>query len=101
VTLLGSNTLNEAMGVADGVSTASGDPRQIYVIRNTGDAHPLVSHLDAVSPVSLTLAAAFELQPRDGVYVDATPLTRCNRAVNLILPSAQLVVDRKYLSVIK
>jgi polysaccharide export outer membrane protein len=94
-------TLNEAMGVAGGVSTASGDPRQIYVIRNTGDAHPLVFHLDAASPVSLALAAAFELQPRDVVYVDATPLTRWNRVVNLILPSAQLVVDSKYLSVIK
>jgi len=94
-------TLNEALGVAGGVSTESGDPRQIYVIRNTGDAHPLVFHLDAASPVSLALAAGFALQPHDVVYVDATALTRWNRVVNLILPSAQLVVDSKYLSVIK
>jgi polysaccharide export outer membrane protein len=88
------------MGVAGGVSTASGDSRQIYVIRNTGDAHPLVFHPDAASPVCLELAAVFELQLREVVHTCATPLTRCNRAVNLILPSAHLVVDSKYLSVI-
>lgn len=94
-------SLNEALGEAGGVSTSGGDPRQIYVVRNTGDIHPLVYHLDAASPVSLALAAGFELQPRDVVYVDATALTRWNRVVNLILPSAQLVVDSKYLNILK
>lgn len=95
----GQLTLNEALGVAGGISTTSGDPRQIYVVRNTGDSHPLVYHLDAVTPVSLALAEGFELQAKDVVYVDATALTRYNRVVSLILPTAQLVVDSKYLNV--
>jgi polysaccharide export outer membrane protein len=95
-------TLNEALGEAGGVSTANGEPRQIYVVRNTSDAHhPLVYHLDAASPVALALAESFELQAKDVIYVDATGLTRWNRVVNLILPSAQLVVDSKYLNIIK
>lgn len=94
-------TLNEALGEAGGVSTSGGDPRQIYVVRNTGDAHPLVYHLDSATPISLALAEGFELQPKDVVYVDATALTRYNRVVNLVLPTAQLVVDSKYLNMIK
>ena len=105
ITLLphdGRLTLNEALGEAGGVSTASGEPRQIYIVRNTSDAHhPLVYHLDAASPVALALAEGFELQAKDVIYVDATGLTRWNRVVNLILPSAQLVVDSKYLNIIK
>lgn len=94
-------TLNEALGEAGGVSTSNGDPRQIYVVRHTSDTHPLVYHLDAASPVALALAESFELQARDVVYVDATALARWNRVVSLVLPTAQLVVDSKYLSVIK
>ena len=94
-------TLNEALGEAGGVSVTDGDPRQIYVVRNTGDDHPLVYHLDSASPISLALAEGFELQPKDVVYVDATSLSRWNRVVNLVLPSAQLVVDTKYLNILK
>lgn len=94
-------TLNEALGEAGGVSVTDGDPRQIYVVRNTGDAHPLVYHLDSASPISLALAEGFELQPKDVVYVDATSLSRWNRVVNLVLPSAQLVVDTKYLNLLQ
>jgi polysaccharide export outer membrane protein len=97
----GRMSLNEALGEAGGVSTSSGEPRQIYVVRNTGDTHPLVYHLDAASPVALALAESFELQAKDVIYVDATALTRWNRVVNLILPTAQLVVNSKYLSIIK
>lgn len=94
-------TLNEALGEAGGVSTLGGEPRQIYVVRHTSDLHPLVYHLDAASPVALALAESFELQAKDVVFVDATALTRWNRVVNLVLPTAQLVVDSKYMSIIK
>ena len=97
----GRMSLNEAPGEAGGVSTSSGEPKQIYVVRNTGDTHPLVYHLDAASPVALALAESFELQAKDVIYVDATSLTRWNRVVNLLLPTAQLVVDSKYLNVLK
>lgn len=94
-------SLNEALGDAGGVNASSADPRQIYVVRGANDRHPLVYHLDAASPVALALAEGFELQAKDVVYVDATPLVRWNRVVSLLLPTAQLVVDSKYLNVLK
>ena len=69
------------------------------VIRNVSDKHPEVFHLDAASPVALALAASFELHAKDVVYVDAAPLARWNRVITQVLPSAQLVVDAKYLNV--
>jgi len=86
-------TLNQALGEAGGVSTTSGNPSQIYVVRAKaeGEGDPDIFHLDASSPVSYALAEAFALQPRDVVYVDPAPLVRWSRVVNLILPSAQVV----------
>ncbi|HXE22807.1 MAG TPA: polysaccharide biosynthesis/export family protein [Rhodoferax sp.] len=82
-------TLNEALGEAGGVSTTSGDPRQIYVVRNVQGGKPQIYHLDAASPVAYALADSFDLKAHDVVYVDATPLVRWNRVVSLILPTAE------------
>ncbi|WP_324821865.1 polysaccharide biosynthesis/export family protein [Variovorax sp.] len=84
-------TLNQALGEAGGVSTTSGDPRQIYVVRAKPEGNPDIFHLDASSPVSYALAEGFELKARDVVYVDPVPLVRWSRVINLILPSAQVV----------
>ena len=92
-------TLNDALGQAGGVDPSTSDPRQIFVIRNVSDKHPEVFHLDAATPVALALAASFELHAKDVVYVDAAPLARWNRVISQVLPSAQLVVDAKYLNV--
>ncbi len=81
-------TLNEALGEAGGINPNSGDGSQVYVVRNAGDARPLVYHLNARSPTGLALAEEFELKPKDVVYVDATALASWSRVVNLILPSA-------------
>ena len=81
-------TLNEALGEAGGINPNTGDGRQVYVVRNAGDAQPLVYHLNAGSPTELALAEDFELKPKDVVYVDATGLATWNRVVNLILPGA-------------
>jgi polysaccharide export outer membrane protein len=96
-------TLNEALGESGGVSSQSGDPRQIYVVRSrngrqgsTADAGaagvtpttPEIYHLDASSPVAYALAEGFELRARDVVFVDPVPLVRWNRVISLILPSA-------------
>lgn len=88
-------TLNEALGDAGGISGATGDPRQIYVVRSTGTGQPdrpQVFHLDARSPTTYALAEGFELQTRDVVYVDPVALVIWNRVINLILPSASAVV---------
>ena len=83
--------LNEALGEAGGVNPMSADARQIYVIRNTNDAKPLVYHLNGRSPVMLALAENFWLKAGDVVYVDGAPMVRFNRVLNLILPSAQTI----------
>lgn len=94
-------TLNDALNDAGGVNPDSGNPGQIYVVRHASDKHPEIYHLDASSPVALALADSFQLHAKDVVYVDAAPLARWNRVINLILPTATLVVDSKYLNIIK
>jgi len=99
-------TLNEALGEAGGVNPASGDPRQIYVVRSrNGDlgaitpadsaspaaaTTPEIYHLDANSPAAYALAEGFELKSRDVVFVDPVSLVQWNRVISLILPSAQV-----------
>ncbi|PWF48912.1 polysaccharide biosynthesis/export family protein [Massilia glaciei] len=81
-------TLADALGEAGGLSQLSSSARQVYVVRNAGDAEPVVYNLDAASPVALALAGGFELSARDVVFVDASGLARYNRIINLILPTA-------------
>jgi len=99
-------TLNEALGEAGGINPASGDPRQIYVVRSRhGDPDlvapadparpaspttPEIYHLDASSPAAYALAEGFELRSRDVVFVDPVSLVTWNRVISLILPSAQV-----------
>jgi polysaccharide export outer membrane protein len=94
-------TLNDALSGAGGVNPESGNAGQVYVVRHASDSRPEIYHLDASSPVALALADSFELRAKDVVYVDAAPLARWNRVISLILPTAQLVVDSKYLNLYK
>ena len=84
-------TLNQALGEAGGVSTTTGNPQQIYVVRAGAAGTPEIFHLDASAPVAYALAEGFELKARDVVYVDPVPLVRWNRVISLVLPSAQVV----------
>jgi polysaccharide export outer membrane protein len=99
-------TLNEALGESGGINVASGDPRQIYVVRSrsgessgsgaTAEATaPKIYHLDARSPAAYALAEGFELQSRDVVFVDPVPLVIWNRIISLVLPSAQAVTTTR------
>ena len=59
----------------------------------SGNGHTLrqafrVFRLDAREASSLALAEAFELQPKDIVYVAATPLANWNRNLSLLIPGA-------------
>jgi polysaccharide export outer membrane protein len=80
-------TLNEALGESGGVNPLSGDGREIYVVRNAGSKQT-VYQLDGRSPGALAIAEGFELNPKDVVYVAATPLANWHRAISLLLPSA-------------
>jgi polysaccharide export outer membrane protein len=83
-------TLNEALGSAGGVSQHSGDASQIYVVRNKSRGKPQVFHLDGRSPLAMALANDFELKSNDVVFVDASPLVRWSRVINMVLPSGGL-----------
>jgi polysaccharide export outer membrane protein len=80
-------SLNEALGESGGINPVSGDVRQIYVVRRS-NAVPTVFRLDAQAPGALALGEGFELDPKDLVYVAATPLTNWHRTISQILPGA-------------
>lgn len=87
-------TLGEALGRAGGLSVTTSDASAVYVIRSTDIKNGHVArvyHLDASSPASLTLADKFELHPEDFVFVGAAAITRWNRVISQMVPSASLV----------
>jgi len=81
-------SLNEALGEAGGISTTTGDPKQVYVVRAVPEGQAEIFHLDASSPMAYALSEGFALQPRDVVYVDPVPVVQWNRVISQILPSA-------------
>ncbi|MBX5462342.1 MAG: polysaccharide biosynthesis/export family protein [Steroidobacteraceae bacterium] len=87
----GRMSLAEALSVSGGLNQNTADPEQVYVIRRNGIAPASVFHLDASSADALLLADAFELQPRDIVFVGTAGVTRWNRVVSQVLPSALLL----------
>lgn len=80
-------TLNEALGESGGINPVSGDARQVYVVRRSR-SESLVYQLDANAPGALAMAEGFELNPKDVVYVAATPLTNWNRTISALIPGA-------------
>lgn len=80
-------TLNEALGESGGINPVTGDGGRVYVVRNA-NKEVVVYQLDGNSPAALAMAENFELNPKDLVYVAATPLTNWNRTISLIFPSA-------------
>jgi len=80
-------TLTEALGEAGGINPVTGDARQVYVVRRTSQSS-VVYQLDANAPGALAMAEGFELNPRDVVYVAATPLTNWNRTISALIPGA-------------
>jgi len=85
-------TLAEAIGDSGGFDFVAANTSKIYVIRGSYDA-PSIYRLDASSADALLLATHFELRPRDIVYVATNELTRWNRVMMQILPTAQTLYD--------
>lgn len=80
-------TLNEALGESGGVSPLTGDARQVYVVRKS-DHGTRVYQLDARQTGALAMAEAFELQPKDLVFVAASPLANWHRSLSMLFPGA-------------
>jgi polysaccharide biosynthesis/export protein len=90
VMVKGRMTLAEAIGDSEGFDPISSNPAKLYVIRGSFD-RPTIYKLDAESPDALLLAAQFQLQPHDVVFVSAHDLTRWNRIISQIQPTVQLL----------
>jgi polysaccharide export outer membrane protein len=80
-------TLNEALGESGGINPITADGRRVFVVRKTVK-HPMVYQLDATTPGAMGIAESFELDPKDLIYVAASPLTNWHRAISQILPGA-------------
>ena len=89
-------TLAEALSGAEGMNLSTADTRGIYVIRavptllpdgTPGAVQADIYQLDLSDASALVLADAFQLQPRDLVYVSSSSLVRWNRVVQQILPT--------------
>lgn len=86
--------LSEALASVGGLRQETSDGRAVYVIRGAADFErepAKVFHLDAKSPAAFVLAERFKLQAQDVVYVGAADITRWNRVISQLLPSASLL----------
>jgi polysaccharide export outer membrane protein len=83
-------TLAEALADAGYIDQFTANPHWIFVMRGQLDK-PELYHLDSKSPDALLLADRFPLRARDIVYVDAADVTRWNRVISNILPTATLL----------
>ena len=85
-------TLAEAINNAKGLKEETANPMGVFVLRqeNKNDKKPTVYQLNVSSVHAFLLAEQFNLRNRDIVYVTAADVTRWNRVINQILPSASL-----------
>jgi polysaccharide export outer membrane protein len=86
----GRMNLAEAIGDTEGFDPLTSNPGAVFVVRGSYE-RPQVYRLDADSPDALLLAARFELEPQDVVFVSATALTTWNRVLVQILPTLQAI----------
>ena len=77
-----------------GVSSLTGNPKQIYVLRGGADLKnfaPITAlHLDAKNAANFLLATRLELRPKDVIFVGTQPITNWNRMIKQIIPSLGL-----------
>lgn len=87
-------SLTQLLGEVSGLDGRTADAARLYIIRDYGNAsYTDIYHANLQSVTNLALANRFEMQPNDIVYVDPTGLTRWNRVLSSILPSAS-ALDR-------
>ncbi|MGK9067477.1 polysaccharide biosynthesis/export family protein [Stutzerimonas chloritidismutans] len=89
-----SYNLMDAIGTAGGIRQETADAEAVYVIRgaeNIATEKATVFQLNAKSPTAFALAKSFPLQPQDVVFVGPAGITRWNRFISQLLPSASVV----------
>lgn len=87
-------SLTQAIGRAGGLNPATSSGKEVYVIRgakNLENTPPKVFQLDARSPTAFALGDQFMVRPGDVVFVGAAGITRWNRFISQLLPSATII----------
>ncbi len=86
--------LMDAIGTSGGLRQETADGEAVYVIRgaqNIANEPATVFQLNAKSPTAFALAKHFPLHPQDVVFVGPANITRWNRFISQLLPSASIV----------
>ena len=86
--------LADVIGTVGGLNQTTSNGNALYVIRgaNNIETEPAkVYQLDAQSPVAFAIASHFELKPQDIVYVGPAQVTRWNRLISQLVPSAGIM----------
>jgi len=86
-------TLSEVLATVGGPSPMSSSGKEVYVIRGVESLDTekaTVFQLNAQSPSAFILANQFEMQPQDVVFVGAAGITRWNRFVSQLFPTASI-----------
>ncbi|MCJ8324053.1 MAG: polysaccharide biosynthesis/export family protein [Rhizobiales bacterium] len=81
--------LAEALGAARGINESSADASAVYVVRESFKKGKIakVYMLDLSNMVAMVLAAKFELQNEDMVYIAKAPIVKWNQFLSIISPS--------------
>ena len=80
-------TLADGLYAQGGFSAETGNPSQIYVLRDDGITGVTAWQLDSRNVANLILATQFNLYPNDIIFVAEQPVTRWNRVVQQFVPS--------------
>lgn len=86
--------LADVVGSVGGLNQTTANGNALYVIRGADnlETEPAkVYQLNAQTPVALAIATHFELKPQDIVYVGPAQVTRWNRLISQLVPSATVV----------
>lgn len=86
--------LSDVLSSVGGLNQNTSDGRAVYVIRGVENQHAeptKIFQLDATSPSAMALATHFDVQAQDVVYVGPASVTRWNRFISQLLPSASIV----------
>ena len=86
--------LADVVGSVGGLNQTTSNGNALYVIRGADnfETEPAkVYQLDAESPVAFAVASHFRLKPQDIVYVGPAQVTRWNRLISQLLPSATIL----------
>jgi polysaccharide export outer membrane protein len=84
------SSLADVLFSEGGYDITTGDPSQIYVLRETSDAKPAgpitAYHLDARNAADLVVATKLEMRPNDVIFIEEQPITKWNRALQQLFP---------------